>query len=122
MEVKYEYYIAEFGGEEIPEEKFKRILKLANTYLEQFTFDRAKNDTENTEKVRDCICEMCEAIYINLYKNDGMEKKSESIDGYSVAYVTEQQDGDDKNYVLQKKLYRIAQCYLVNTGLLYLGV
>ena len=36
--------------------------------------------------------------------------------------VTEQQDGEDKNVMLQKKLYRIAQNYLANTGLLYLGV
>lgn len=122
MEVEYGYYISEFGGEEIPEEKFKRISKLANTYLERFTHNRIKDDAEDKEKVRDCICEMCETIYITLYKNEGAEKKSESTDGYSVSYVTEQQDGEDKNVMLQKKLYRIAQNYLANTGLLYLGV
>lgn len=121
MEVKYEYYMSEFGGEEIPEEKFKRISKLAKTYLEQFTHNRVKEDTENTEKVQDCICEMCETIYLTMYKNEGAEKKSESTDGYSASYVTEQQDGEDKNAMLQKKLYRIAQNYLANTGLLYLG-
>lgn len=122
MEVEYGYYISEFGGEEIPEEKFKRISKLANTYLEQFTHNRVKNDTENEEKVRDCICEMCETIYLTMYKNEEAEKKSESTDGYSVSYVTEQQDGEDKNVMLHKKLYRIARNYLANTGLLYLGV
>lgn len=122
MEVKYEYYMSEFGGEEIPEEKFKRISKLAKTYLEQFTHNRVKDDTKNTEKVKDCVCEMCETIYLTMYKNEGAEKKSESTDGYSVSYVTEQQDGEDKNVMLQKKLYRIARNYLANTGPLYLGV
>lgn len=122
MEVKYEYYMSEFGGEEIPEEKFKRISKLAKTYLEQFTHNRVKDDTKNTEKVRDCVCEMCETIYLTMYKNEGAEKKSENIDGYSVSYVTERADGVDKNTILEKKLFRIAKTYLEDTGLLYLGV
>lgn len=122
MEVRYEYYMSQFGGEEIPVEKFKRASRLANTYLEHFTFGRVKNDTENADKILNCLCEMCEAIYLLMFKDNGTEKKSENIDGYSVSYVTERADGVDKNTILEKKLFRIAKTYLEDTGLLYLGV
>ena len=51
MEVRHEYYMSQFGGTEIPIEKFKRASRLANTYLEHFTFGRVKNDTENADKI-----------------------------------------------------------------------
>ena len=72
-------------------------------------------------KETELLCEMCEAIYLMMYKNNGTEKKSESTDGYSVSYVTERADGVDKNSILEKKLYRIAQTYLEDTGLSVFG-
>ena len=37
------------------------------------------------ENVKDCICEMAETVF--QYSPEKKEKKSESIDGYSVSYV-----------------------------------
>lgn len=50
------------------------------------------------------------------------EKKSENNDGYSVTYVTEGTDNKTVEEKLNKKLYSIAQVYLLSTGLLSLEV
>ena len=72
------------------------------------------------ENVKDCICEMAETVF--QYSPEKKEKKSESIDGYSVSYVTETTDGDNSVAMMKRKLYSIARYWLLNTGLLYLGV
>ncbi len=63
---------------------------------------------------------MAETVF--QYSPEKKEKKSESIDGYSVSYVTETTDGDNSVAVMKRKLYSIARYWLLNTGLLYLGV
>lgn len=122
MLVDYKYYIEDFGGEKISTVfAFKKARDLAEVYMDDFTFGRAKNDMENEHRIKSCLCEMCDAIY-NLTANDGKIVKSENTDGYSVTYVTEVLDGEDRKAVLQRQLYHIAECYLMHTGLLYLGV
>lgn len=118
----YEYYTTTFGGSEIPGERFIRCINLAGTYIDRFTYGRIK-DPASVDGLADCACEMAEAVYAAKYKQDGSrEKKSESIDGYSVSYVTEQKDGEDANALLARKLYSICSLYLMDTGLMYAGV
>lgn len=119
--IEYVYYANEYGGEAIPEELFKRVMQKAEMYLNAFTFDRLKNESYDNV-VKNCLCDMAETIYKVERQSDEKVKKSENIDGYSVSYVTEIADGQDVHEVLRKKLYGIAECYLMNTGLLYLGV
>lgn len=122
MLVDYQYYIEDFGGEKISTESaFKKTRDLAETYMDDFTFGRVKNDVENEHRIKSCLCEMCDVIY-NLTANDGKIVKSENTDGYSVTYVTERIDGQDAEKVLENKLYRIVKVYLGNTGLLYQGI
>lgn len=119
--VNYEYYENAFGGEKIPIESFDYIAELAEVYLERFTFGRIVEYKENQNRVKSCLCKMSEVIYMLYVENGGKEKKSETTDGYSVTYVTECTDGQDSNALLVEKLYRIADVYLENTGLLYCG-
>lgn len=117
----YAYYSQEFGGDIIPEERFDYVIQKAEMYLNMFTFERLK-DRDYDNVVKNCLCDMAETIYNIKKRGNDMVKKSENNDGYSVSFVTEITDGQDIREVLRKKLYGIAECYLMNTGLLYLGV
>lgn len=123
LNVTFEYYIDNYGGETIPTEKaFKRASSKAALYIEYFS-SRAINegDFEKFPSLAACICQMAELLY-KVDNNNGIrELKSESTDGYSVTYVTESVDGEIVNNILERKLYAIAKVYLTNTGLLYLG-
>lgn len=121
QDMSYEYYTDQYGGNTIPEDRFQYVMQKAEMYLHMFTFDRLKNESYDNI-VKNCLCDMAETIYKVEKQRDEKVKKSESTDGYSVSYVTEIADGQNPQEVLQKKLYGIAECYLMNTGLLYLGV
>lgn len=117
----YGYYLNEYNADKIPEEMFTYMVKKAERYLNQFTFGRVSGISYDAE-VKNCICEMAEELYIEENEKSNSMKKSENLDGYSVTYVTELLDGEDRKEALQKKLYRIAERYLMHTGMLYLGV
>lgn len=119
----YEYYRDEFGGTAIPEELFQRCMNHASRQMDYFTFNRI-TESEVADIVRDCACEMAEAVYEVRFKGrdaDGKVRKSENIDGYSVTWLTEQKDGEDADTLLRGKLYGICSTYLMHTGLMYRG-
>lgn len=119
----YEYYVEDFYGSAIPnEDVFLKAIKKASTYLDSFTFGRiSKENVEEYSVIKDCACDMAEAVYNTLGSSGNKrEKKSENTDGYSVTYVTENTDGISVEYTLKNKLYSIAKMYLMNTGLLSL--
>lgn len=121
----FEYYAETYLGTAIPEENFPRIVKKASQYINHFTFGRiTEENMDEFPTLPDCVCDMADVIYGTLDKNglSKKEKKSENTDGYAVAYVTENVDGKTSESMLQKKLYAIAEVYLMNTGLLYLGI
>ena len=117
----YEYYRDEFGGTAIPETLFQRWANIASRQIDYFTFGRI-TDPGSVKNLPDCACEMAEAVYNIRYKDSGKVKKSESIDGYSVTYLTEQKDGEDADALLRGKLYGICSMYLMHTGLMYRGI
>lgn len=119
--VDYEYYRGDFDGAAIPEEMFPRCVRLAEKYVDHYTFKRIL-DPERIEGLKDCVCEMAEVVYTLCFKEAGVVKKSENIDGYAVSYVTEGMDGEAVESVLQRKMYAIIKLWLGNTGLLYQGV
>ena len=120
-ELDYAYYAEEYGGHIIPEDRFNYVMQRAEMYLHTFTFDRLKGKTYDSI-VKNCLCDMAETIYKVEKQNVKGIKKSENTDGYSVSYVTEIADGQDMREVLSRKLYGIAKCYLMNTGMLCLRV
>lgn len=119
----YEYYIESYGGETIPANVFPRMIAKASQYIDNFTFGRiTEGDMEVFPSISACACEMAEIIYKAQTNNvSGKEIKSESTDGYSVSYVTERADGETEEAAIRRKLYALAEVYLMNTGLLYLG-
>lgn len=120
--VDYKYYSDVFGGNLIPEVEFIRAATTASLYIDRFTYNRIKSDPSSVAGLQDCACDMAESVYKMLYLDAGAQKKSESIDGYSVSYVTAQQDGEDIRTTLTRNLYAIAALYLSGSGLLFAGV
>lgn len=119
----YEYYTELYGGEMIPKDTFPRMIAKARQYIDNFTFGRiTEGDMEMFPSISACACEMAEMIY-KAQSNSvpGREVKSENTDGYSVTYVTERVDGETEESAMRRKLYALAEVYLMNTGLLYLG-
>ena len=119
----YQYYKTEYYGETIPEKAFPRMIAKASQYIDNFTFGRiTEGDVETFPSISACECEMAEIICKAQTNNmSGKEIKSESTDGYSVTYVTERVDGETEESAMRRKLYALAEVYLMNTGLLYLG-
>lgn len=120
----YQQYVEVYGGTVIKEEQFPSAILKASRYIDCFTFGRITSDNvEKYPELADCSCEIAEAV-MNFAGKNGIpkQKKSENIDGYSVAYVTEFVDGSLAESVLKRKAYEIAKVYLINTGLLYLGI
>lgn len=123
----YRYYADIFGGTLIPEVDFDRSVATAGLYIDRFTFGRIADENRDAIKgLQDCACDMAESVYKMLYSSTAApgsgEKKSETIDGYSVSYVTAQKDGEDIRAALSRNLYAIATLYLSGSGLLFAGV
>lgn len=120
----YDNYTQSYGGSVIPEAGFQRLAVKASVYIDMFTFGRINEGNVSAfPSLSLCACEMAEAIFFTTGENGNKkEKKSESIDGYSVSYVAEGADGQTTEETLKRKLYAIAKSYLINTGLLYCGV
>lgn len=124
MYATYEYYTSSYGGSLIPESNFQKMALKVSAYIDEFTFGRINEGNVNTfPSLPVCACEMADLLFFEENGNGSKkEKKSESIDGYSVTYVTEGVDGKTAEERIKQKLYSIAKLYLINTGLLYCGV
>lgn len=125
MYADYTYYTKEFGGTLIPEEMFNRSAKMAGRYIDMFTYGNITEDNADTiDGLKDCTCDMAESVYQMLYTSESQskEKKSETIDGYSVSYVTDQKDGESIRKALERNLYAIVSLYLGCSGLMFAGV
>lgn len=124
--IDYDYYANTFGSSTIPETSFSSYERLARVSLDNFTFNRLKNDnTLITDDVKECLCVMMEKAY-NYQQEDENSKiiASESVDGHSVAYFIPDIQGNevDQSRITKVKLYNMAEDYLWDTGLLYRGI
>ncbi len=115
MNTTYDFYEDVFGGSVVPEKKWDNLSLRMEQKLRYFTHDRMpdKWSGESWENLaKTAVCEMVDYAF-KVDKRDGIS--SENTDGYSVSYDTSKNSTDTK-------LYEIAKVYLLNTGLLYLGV
>lgn len=110
MNVTYEYYMNSFGGSLIPAVLWNSTEIKMSARLNRYTFDRM-NEGDWPEKAKTALCEMCDCAY-KYDQRDGIT--SENNDGYSVSF--------DVSRSVDSMLYRIAEVYLVNTGLMDLVV
>lgn len=114
--VDFEYYRDEFQGRLIQWECFQEAAERAGSYLCYVTQNRVLHQKDR-EEVKNALCAAAEAYYIYTTTTD-KEVKSENTDGYSVSYVVERKDGQIREDVLRKKMYKAIYPYLAFTGLL----
>lgn len=110
MKVTYEYYQDNYGGSQIPRDRWKPLEVKMRARLNRYTFDRM-GEKNWPEQAKTALCEMCECAH-RYEKQDG--KTSENNDGFSVTY--------DRSKSQDEMLHAIAEVYLSNTGLMDLVV
>lgn len=118
--VDYAYYTGQAGGR-LPEEEFSRLVCRACAYVQYMTLGKGDGSTDG-EKLAACAVVDVHACAERERARGTAAVKSESNDGYSVSYVTEQKDGESREEALSRKAYQAARPYLLPTGLLYRGV
>lgn len=116
----YEFYVAEYRGNEDKIENFERAIIHASQYIRHVTL--GKSDNYSGEELKYASCALVDA-YLSAYKLSGDEnstdhKKSENTDGYSVSYVTQTIDGESSEELFKRKAYPIIRQWLLGTGLL----
>ena len=116
MYVDYEYYLNEYGGTSTPYEQFRATEKKAEAYIKKLTYVRGDIFAIENDAVKDAVCAVTDAYHAYSIQTQNGTIKSENNDGYSVTYVTEQQDGESLEELIRKKAYAAASTYLLPTG------
>lgn len=113
----YDFYVEKAHGK-LEREQFEEEVLEASFFLRYLTF--RKSDTVQPEELQYAACTIADMYAKEKQKADTGEagKKSESTDGYSVTYISEQRDGETLEDLLSRKASQIARRYLAGTGLL----
>lgn len=113
IDLNYNFYTNDFGGTVVPPNLFSKFKIKAFYYLKQITFNRCVDKKFEIE-VKFALCEMIEKLY--KYEKDGGIKTSESVGNHSVSFKVKEDSS------LEKEIYKVANIYLADTGLLFRGV
>lgn len=113
----YEFYTDKAHGK-LEKDRFEEEVLEASLFLRYLTF--GKSDVLQPEELKYAACAVADMYAREKQKADTGEagKKSESTDGYSVTYVSEQKEGETSEDLLSRKASQIARRYLIKTGLL----
>ena len=114
----YNYYIEVYKGASLTENDFSMLAERASDYLTYITYGRA-TDGDNVKRA---VCALAEAYAVifkaqSMASSDSGEIASQTVGSYSVTYRSSADLAESQ----RKELYKIAQMYLGNTGLLYRG-
>jgi hypothetical protein len=119
--VNEEYYLNEFDGNALPDEKIKKYLKLAQEKIDSITFNRIAalgfdNLTEFQKgKIKEAICYQAEYIYENGYNDEN----NRDISSYTVLDISVSKDNSNnsKTIAQRKNMSEISYDYIHKTGL-----
>ena len=120
MYVSYDYYSQTFGGQ-LSEDDFKRAEAKAEAVISYLTYLNGDIFAKEDDRVKLAVCAAAEVVHYHNTQasangNQAAGVKSETNDGYSVAYVTEAQDGQTAEMLLRKKVHEAVRVYLLPTG------
>lgn len=107
----YDYYLNEYSGNAVAEADFVRLSRQASAYLDSLTCGKIRGTWVDGSHVKDACCALADILHA---QEQGGEVASESNDGASVTYVTD-------NATPEQRMYNAAVMYLSSTGLLYAG-
>lgn len=116
LKVPYAFYKEAFFGQ-LGEMEFYRLGVFAGAYLDDLTMGRVSGELTDDQRERVSLA-YCAVVDIRqtLERRSGIA--SESNDGVSISYASEDEGGKSEG----RQLYEAAALYLANTGLLYRGV
>lgn len=110
----YEFYTDTYGGSEITETEFPRLVNQASAYIDLLTFNRAADDEDNTVSIQMAACSAAETL---KKQEEGGELQSERVGNFSVTYA----NTPDKELSIKSKVEQAIRLYLGNTDLMYKG-
>ena len=114
MYADYTFYLNDYKGQAV-EADFSRLAVLASAHINRITHGRAKTATgADLEAVKMAMCSVIDEL---IRQEHGGIIASESNDGISKSYVT----GTVVKTPTQR-IYAVAELYLSETNLLFLGV
>lgn len=121
----YAFYVEKYGGQMISEDYFKSAIIGASQYIRYITLNRS--DLYEGDEIKYAACAVADVYYSTIIAGQAgtdrkFGKKSESIDGYSVTYVSDRADGETCEDVFRKKAFAVANQWLLPTGILHRGV
>ena len=111
----YEFYMNSYGGNAIPLADFDCFSKRASEYIDMVTLGRAADYLDKNDMVKKACCAVAEAYKIN---EEGGGVVAESVGKISRNYAT----GVTNTPSGEERLSTAVCRYLLQTGLLYLGV
>ena len=114
MYADYTYYVNDYHGTVVSEADFSRLSVLATAHINKITHNRAKTaEGETLEAVKLAFC----AVIDELDKQEhGGIVTAESNDGISRSYATAVVKSANQ------RIYSVAETYLSETDLLFVGV
>lgn len=116
----YDFYQNRYFGKSIPAEDFPRYAEQASDKLDQITFNRIAeiSDEHILTKVNKSVCAIAEI----LAASDCSEKKvsSMSAGNESISYEKSKYNDAEVNSI-DRDIYSMVKMYLTGTGLLYAG-
>lgn len=118
----FEYYMDTYLGTAISTKAdFNRLANRASAFLDYYTRGKVKS-CGDTEAVKMACCAIAEQYLIvdSAVKRNGStsgEKQSETVGSYSVSY----RSGSELSVAARTEMAKLAQQYLMGTGLLYRG-
>ncbi|MFV0315182.1 MAG: hypothetical protein ACK5I7_08785 [Anaerotignum sp.] len=111
----YKFYVESFGGDAIPEADFNRFSKRASEYIDMVTFGRAATYADEMDLLKKACCAVAEAYKLN--------EEGGGVVAESVGKITRNYAASVSNTPTEQERLSIAVCcYLLPTGLLFLGV
>lgn len=116
----YTFYVETYGGDLIPDEKYRMAALNATQYIKYVTLGRSEKYVGEELKYATCAAAEAYAVAYNLTSsnNTAGQIKSESTDGYSISYVTQTKDGETQEELFKRKAYSAIKHWLQETGLL----
>lgn len=116
----YTFYVETYGGDMIPDEKYRIAALNATQYIKYVTLGRSER--YSGEELKFATCAAAEA-YAQVYNLTGSQNtagqiKSESTDGYSISYVTQAKEGESLEDLFKRRAYPLVRQWLGGTGLL----
>ena len=117
MYADYSYYQETFGGT-MPEAAYAAAERKAEACISYLTYLNGDIFATEDDRGKQAVCAAADVIQEDSQKraSGSAGLKSESNDGYSVSYVTEQQDGQTAEEALRRKVFEAIRVYLLPTG------